>query len=417
MGPQQNWAGNITYSYKTINFPRKIDEIKDLVNACSKLKVLGTKHSFNNIANTTGEAISLQQFNNVIKLDTEQQVVTVEAGILYGDLCQYLYHNGYALQNMASLPHICVAGAIATATHGSGNQNGSLATAVREIELVTGNGEVVHLSHEHPDFNAVIVGLGSFGVVTKLTLDIQPVFLMRQVVFERLPFEVLKENFEAITSCAYSVSLFTDWQGDSINQVWLKQRISDNEQHHENETFFGAALASTKQHMLTGHSAEHCTEQMGIPGPCHERLPHFLMDFIPSSGEELQSEYIVPYKDAYNALCAIKSLQSHISPHLQICEIRTIAADLHWMSPYYKQKSMGIHFTWKKDLEAVRKVLPLIEEALSVYHTRPHWGKLFTMSPETLRSRYEKLSDFKQLVNQYDPQRKLGNAFLETYIY
>lgn len=421
MNPDElrNWAGNYKYSTASLHLPESVEHVQQLVNRYNSLKVLGTRHSFNGIADSTENLISLRHLDRVLSLDNEHRTVTVEAGIKYGDLCKYLHQSGYALHNMASLPHISVAGACATATHGSGDLNGNLATAVRAMEIVTASGEVVVFSREQHDRNidGVVVGLGGLGVVTKLTLDVVPEFHMRQDVYENLPLEHLREHFNDIFSSAYSVSLFTDWRKATFNQVWLKRRLTEEDSFELEPEFYGATPSTTDRHPVQGLATENCTEQMGNSGPWHERLPHFRMDFTPSSGAELQSEYIVPRWYAYDALCAIDQLSEHVAPLLLISEIRTIAEDELWMSPSYKQNSVAIHFTWKDDWRAVQKVLPMIEEQLAPFNARPHWGKLFTMSPSLLQSLYEKLPDFQQLLRHYDPQGMFRNTFLNTYIF
>lgn len=419
MGAYQNWARNYTYSTDKLHTPENVEQVKELVARCKSMRVLGTRHSFNGIADSSENLISLSQLNQVVDLDHEQHTVTVEGGIKYGDVCKYLNREGFALHNMASLPHISVAGAVATATHGSGDQNGNLATVVRAMELVTAEGEVIQVSREHDQelFDGMVVGLGGLGVVTKLTLDIVPSFEMRQHVYENLPLSKLEEHFNHISSSAYSVSLFTDWQDDIFNQVWLKSVSVDKDNRESDETFFGASAAITDQHVIKGLAAENCTRQMGVSGPWHERLPHFVMDFTPSYGDELQSEYMVPRQFAYEALCAIDRLKSKIAPLLHISEVRTIAEDNLWMSPCYRQDSVGIHFTWKPEWAEVKKVLPMIEQQLQPFHAIPHWGKLFTMQPSRVQSLYKKLPDFRQLLQQYDPQRKFSNHFLETFIF
>ncbi len=419
MDELRNWAGNYKFSTSRLIEPENIEQLQQSVKSLNSLKVLGTRHSFNGIADSTENLISLRHFNRILDLDPELQTVTVEAGIKYGDLSTYLYEKGFALHNMASLPHISVAGAVATATHGSGEQHGSLSSAVRRFEMINASGELVIFDREQLDgaFYGAVVGLGGLGVVTKLTLDVVPAFQMKQDVYLNLPLVKLIDHFHEIYSSAYSVSLFTDWKDSTFNQLWMKSRISDDKKPLPTPSeFYGATLATTEQHPVPGHSAEHCSEQMGIAGPWHERMPHFRMDFTPSSGKELQSEYIVAYDDAYDALCAIDSMKQFISPLLLVSEVRTIAADSFWMSPFYHQKSVSIHFTWKDDWKAVQKILIIIEKQLKPFHARPHWGKLFTMQPEHIQSLYEKLPDFQQLLKHYDPNRKFMNSFLDTYL-
>ena len=414
----KNWAGNLTFSTDHVFYPKSVQEVQQLVKAHTKLKVLGTRHCFNTIADSKDNLLSTKELNKVTSLDKKGQTVTVEGGIKYGELAPYLHKEGFALNNLASLPHISVAGSITTATHGSGVKNGNLSSAVTALEIVKADGSIVHLSKaaDAEKLNAAVVGLGALGVITKVTLQVEPTFMMQQRVFTQMPMAQVKQNFEKIVSAGYSVSLFTDWQHDSINEVWIKSRIGTDKDHNGPE-FYGAKAATKNVHPIIALSAENCTEQMGVPGPWYERLPHFKMGFTPSSGKELQSEYFVPIHHAVEAITAIARLGKQIGPHLFITEIRTIAADQLWMSPCHNQTSVTIHFTWKQETAAVLKLLPLIEKELSPFNARPHWGKIFTMAPKVLESRYEKLNDFKTLVAEYDPKGKFRNDFLSKEIY
>jgi len=414
-----NWAGNLEYSTDRLYPANSLEQITSYVKKQKQFKVLGTRHCFNNIADSTYGFLSLKPMDDVVALDPEARTVTLNAGMTYGQLCPYLHSKGFALHNLASLPHISVAGACSTATHGSGEKNGNLATAVSALEMVMASGEVVKLSRQNDGetFQGAVVGLGSVGVITKVTLDVQPTYMMRQYVYENLPLSEMKDHFDAIESSAYSVSLFTDWQNSRVREVWLKSRDDAGKGFQATPEFFGAKLATRNLHPISELSAENCTEQMGVPGPWYERLPHFRMGFTPSAGKELQSEYFVPRQHAIEAILAIERLRDQISPHLLISEIRTIAADNLWMSPCYEQPSVTIHFTWKQDWPAVSKLLPVIEKELTVFAARPHWGKLFAMSPAELKSRYKRLPDFIQLSKKYDPQGKFRNAFLDRNIF
>jgi len=415
----RNWAGNLEYSTNKIYYPKSVEEVQQLVKKYNRLKVLGTRHCFNNIADSKDNFISLKEMNKVVTLDANARTVTIEGGMKYGELCPWLNDKGFALHNLASLPHISVAGASTTATHGSGVKNGNLATAVAALEIVIADGNVVNLSKEKDGekFLAAVVGLGAIGVITKVTLNIQPAFMMRQYVYEKLPMPQLKEHFDEIVSAGYSVSLFTDWQTESINEVWVKSIAEGAVDNAAKMEFFGAKPATKNLHPIAALSAENCTEQMGVTGPWYERLPHCKMGFTPSRGKELQAEYFVPRHHALDAIVAVQRMGKEIGPHLFISEIRTIDRDNLWMSPCYKQPCVTIHFTWKQEWDAVSKLLPVIEKELAPFNAKPHWGKLFTMSATKLASLYEKLPDFKKMVAQYDPHGKFRNEFLEKNIY
>jgi xylitol oxidase len=416
--PLSNWAGNIEYSTANVHYPKTIQEVQEVVKKCNKLKALGSRHSFSKIADSSDNQVSLKEMNKVVSLDKASNTVTVEAGMKYGELAPYLHENGYALPNLASLPHIGIAGACSTATHGSGIKNGNLSTAVSAIEFVNASGDIVVLSKKKDgeQFYGAVVGLGAPGVVTKVTLDLQPTFNMKQVVYRNLPIGELKNNFQDLQSKGYSVSLFTDWKNKNINEVWIKKLVSDNDSPAAPE-LYGGKLATQNIHPVEDQSAENVTEQMDVAGPWYERLPHFKMGFMPSVGKELQSEYFVPIEHAYEAMMAMEKLHEKISPHLFISEIRTIQEDNFWMSPCYKRTCVALHTTWKQEVETVMNLLPMIEQQLAPFNARPHWAKLFTIAPAVLQSRYEKLGDFKELVKQYDPNGKFLNEFLSKNLF
>jgi xylitol oxidase len=416
--PRTNWAGNLTYHTDDLLTPKTVAETQQVVKNTLKLRALGSRHSFNTIADSTAAQISLAALDTMV-LDANAKTVTVGAGVRYGTLAPYIDKQGYALHNLASLPHITAVGACATATHGSGVKNGNLSTAVSGMEIVTADGQILQFSKakDGDNFLGSVVNLGALGVVTSITLNVQPTYQVRQVVYENLSFDQLEHNLDAIFSSGYSVSLFTNWQEHRASQVWIKTKADPGVQFQIVPEFYGATAAKQKLHPLPGHDATPCTEQMGIPGPWYERLPHFRMNFTPSSGAEIQTEYFVPRARGYEAILAVEQLRDKITPHLFITELRCIAADNLWMSPAYQQDSMAIHFTWKPESEEIHKVLPLIEEKLEPFNAKPHWGKVFTMPPSRIKQVYKNIPQFKTLLKQYDPQGKFRNQFIDANIY
>jgi xylitol oxidase len=411
-----NWAGNYVYRAEHLDVPSDLDQVKKSILEHARAKALGARHSFNAIADSREEQISLKHFDQM-ELDGSNRTVTVGAGVTYGQLAPYIDSRGFAVHNMASLPHISVVGACATGTHGSGNRNGNLSTAVRAMEMVTADGSMVTLSREKigDAFPGAVIGLGALGVITKITLEVEPTFQMTQRVYEDLSFSELEHHLDDIFASGYSVSLFTDWQKHRATQVWIKQSVDQDKGAQDD--FYGAKPATRKMHPIADHSAESCTEQMGVPGPWYERLPHFKMNFTPSSGAELQTEYFVPRAKGYAAIAAVEQLRDQITPHLFITEFRTIAADQLWMSPAYKRDSMAIHFTWKPEWPEVKKILPQIEEKLAPFGARPHWAKLFTMKPTVFERQYPRLTEYRGLVKRYDPNGRFRNDFLDTNVF
>jgi xylitol oxidase len=413
-----NWAGNLTYHADHLYKPTSVEELQQTIAKCPKFRVLGSRHSFNTIADSLTNQISLEHFDS-IAVDAAARTATVGAGVRYGTLAPVIDKQGFALHNLASLPHITVAGAVATATHGSGVHNKNLSSAVSALELVTADGKLIHLSRakDGNNFLGSIVALGALGIVTKVTLDLQPRYEMAQLVYRNMSMDQLEHNLEAIMSNSYSVSLFTNWQNNNINQVWLKYRVAPGEHRAVASDFFGAKPATRDMHPIDDHPAESCTPQMGVVGPWYERLPHFKMNFTPSSGAEIQTEYFVPRNRGYEAIRAVEQLRDQITPHLFITEIRSIAADDLWLSMAYQRDSLAIHFTFKPETPEVTALLPYIEEKLAPFDARPHWAKVFRVPPAQLAARYPKMPAYKSLIQQQDPQHKLRNQFIDHNIF
>jgi alditol oxidase len=408
-----NWSGNYTYRAQRLLRPTSLEEAREIVSSSERIHVLGSGHSFTAIGDSA-ELMTLDGLGARVAVDRAAGTVSLGAATRYGALAVALEDERLALANLASLPHISVAGAVSTATHGSGDGVGNLATAVAALDLITSDGELLRLSRGDPDFEGYVVGLGALGAVTRITLDVEAAYQVRQRVFEALSWDALFEHFDAITSCGYSVSTFTRW-GRSAGQVWVKERVADG---HERVAvdLFGAVPATVERHPITGLDPVNCSPQLGVAGPWYERLPHFRMGFTPSSGEEIQSEYHVPRRHAVSAIEAVRALGDQVAPLLQVSEIRTIAADGLWMSPQHGRDTVAIHFTWQPRPEAVRRVLEEIEAALAPFGARPHWGKLFLAEAETIVSRYERHPDFVALVKRTDRRGVFRNEWLQSHV-
>ena len=400
---QFNWAGNVRYGTNRWLNIESVDQLQEFVKKQNSLKALGSRHCFSRIADNAHQLISLRSMNRMLDIDETEKTVSVEAGITYSKLGPELDRQGYALHNLASLPHISVAGAIATATHRSGSKNGNLASAVAEIELVTADGELRTLSRQKDadEFLGAVVHLGALGIVTRVKLDIQPTFRVNEYTYHGLKKTILYEKFSEIMNSAYSVSLFTYRNKDGFaNWPWATVRLKVQEEagFEAKPELFGARLDAGRN----------------TTGSWWERLPHFAIGDVAAKGNELQTEYFVAMEHAVDAIKAVATLADRIQPLLHASELRTVAADKLWMSTCYEQQSLAIHFTWKPDQEGVANLLPEIEKRLAPFEARPHWGKLFFMGSKTLESRYDRLADFRRLVSRYDPEAKFGNAFLRN---
>jgi xylitol oxidase len=411
-----NWAGNLTYHATEIVTPATVAEAQEIVRRAPKVRALGSRHCFNDLADTDALHLSLEKQRRVIAIDAAERTVTVEGGIRYGDLAPELHAAGFALHNLASLPHISIAGAVGTATHGSGVTLGNLATAVTALEFVRADGELVSLSREKDGatFAGAVVHLGALGVVTRLTLAIEPAYDVHQHIWLDLPVAELVANLDEILSAGTSVSLFTTWQSEVIKQVWIKSRA---DAFTPRAALYGARAADVKMHPLAGHDATATTEQLGVAGPWHERLPHFRMDFTPSSGAELQAEYYVPRARAVEGVQILQRWGRALGPFIFVSEVRTIAADDLWLSPAYKRDLVAFHFTLRQDVPGVPRLLYELEAQLAPLDPIPHWGKLFSLSPAKVQAGYPRLADFRALAAEHDPQGKFRNRFVDKFVF
>ena len=408
----KNWSGNIEYRPAEIARPESISELQKVVADSRKVRAYGSGHSFNTLADTDGTLIAFSEFDKNIEIDSSKMLVRVPAGVRYGEVAPKLHANGFALRNMGSLPHITVVGATSTGTHGSGVGNKNLSGSIAEIELITATGDAITL--DQSELPAARVALGSIGIIHHLTLDIVPTYDVAQTVYFDLPFVQLISNLDAILSAGYSVSVLSMWGDEFVDQVWVKSKIGTNPVLTQNE-WFGAKLATRKSNPIREADSAAATEQFGLPGPWFERLPHFKLDFTPSFGEELQTEYFIDRKDAPAALHAIYKIRKELSELIMVCEMRTVAQDENWLSEAYGRETFVFHFTWRPNIPAVEKLLLKIEASLEPFKARPHWGKVFTNNAFDFSSLYPKFNSFLTYRGTYDPSRKFVNKLLETW--
>jgi len=415
-----NWAGNLEFGAAHHHQPRSVEEMRQIIAQSDRVGIVGSGHSFNDIADTSGDLISTSALNGIDEVDTTSRTVKVEAGVRYGELGPFLHARGQALANLASLPHLTVAGAAATATHGSGVANQNLSAAVRGLELVTAVGELIAIDanqdRQDVPLAGAIIGLGALGAVSGLTLDLVPTFEMQQDVYVDLPRQSAFDHLDEILRSAYSISLFTRWGGPTIEQVWVKRLVDERGPTPAPASQWGAVRSPVDLHPVPGMSAESCSIQGGASGPWFERLPHFRPDHRPSRGDELQSEYFVDYRHAASAIEAVADIGAELSPVLLTSEIRAVAADELWLSPCYQQDCLALHFTWQQRWPELRMVLPRLEAALAPFLPRPHWGKLFTLDPAVIRTRYPRFDDFDALVRRLDPKGTFRNRFLDELL-
>lgn len=405
------WSGTYDFTAPRLVEARSIEEVQDLVRAGGRVRALGTRHSFTDLADTTGTLVTVTGIDPGIRIDEEAGAVTVGAGTRYGIVAAAVGEAGWALHNMGSLPHISVGGATATGTHGSGDRNANLATAVRAIEYVDHRGELVTVRRGDPDFDALPVGLGAYGIVVRLTLDLQPAFLVRQDVYRDIPWDAVLADLDAATGEGYSVSLFTrDWS--AVTSGFVKRRSeTGDEPGAVIDEWLGAPRATEQVPILD--TIDPNTTAQGRVGPWFEGLPHFRIDSTPSNGAEIQSEWFVDRADAVAAIEAVRAVASRFADALQVSEIRTIAADGLWLSEAYGRDSVALHFTWTDDAAAVGRAVDVVEEAIAPFGARPHWGKVHHLDRAAIERVAPRLADARAVFERMDPDGVFTSAALE----
>lgn len=406
----RNWAGTYEYSAPRVVTATTVDGIRAIVSEGGRVHALGTRHSFTDLPDTTGTLVDVTGLPADVSLDAEDRTVTVGAGTRYGELALWLDERGWALRNMGSLPHINVGGAIATGTHGSGDGNGVLSTGVRALRYVGADGGVHDVRRGDADFEALVVGLGAYGITVSVTLDVVPAFRVRQDLYSGVSWDAALADWSAVTGAAYSVSVFSRWEEPSVGFVWAKTRL-DADDDPVPLALLDGRLAGPGESPLGDH--DNTTEIGGVPGSWMLRLPHFRLDRDPSFGDEIQSEYFVPRASAADALRAVRALGDSIRPALIVTELRTAAADGLWLSPAYERDSVIIHFTWHNRPEPVADAVALVEAALEPFAARPHWGKYHRFEAERIADVTPRLADARAVFERLDPAGVFSNAHLE----
>ncbi len=405
MSDLANWAGNHTYRVGEHVRAESVAHVQQVVAGADRLRVLGTRHSFNAMCDTDGVLLDLAGLTSEPVLAHDGGAVRVAAGTTYAALAPRQHDQGRALANMGSLPHICVGGAAATGTHGSGTGNQVLGAAVRAMDVVRPDGALETLRRGDADFAGSVVALGTLGVVTALELDCEPTYDVAQQVYEHLTWSEVVEQVHEVLGAAYSVSVFGRWRDDLPTDVLVKARVGTDA-----PLAWGEPIADDAVFRSLG-DGDHVTRR-GEPGPWSERLPHFRADRQPSFGQEIQSEWFVGLADAVPALRTVTALADddpELVDLLSVTELRAVRGDELWLSPAHGRDTLAIHFTWRLEPERVAACAERVAAALAPYAARAHWGKVPGRQHEP-GAAYPRLDDFRALRARVDPDGVLLNT-------
>jgi alditol oxidase len=403
-----NWAGNVVFRAARLHRPETVDALRRIVTGSTRLRALGSGHSFSGIVDTDGDLVLMDGLPHELRIDSADSTVTASAGMSYTVLSRELNEAGFALANLASIPDLSIAGACATGTHGSGDQHRVLAASVVAMQLVVSDGTLVELRRDADGetFLGSVVALGALGIVTQLTLEVEPAYEMSQRVHLGVRLDEIHDHFDEVFSAGDSVSAFTDWRSGEAS-VWVKRRVD-----RPASNWTAGRHAPHGVHPIPGMSPGLCTEQLGVVGPWHERLPHFRPRAAPGAGNELQSEVFLPRRVAQQAITALSEMGRLLAPALLVSEMRTVRGDELWLSPAYGRDSVAFHFTWTGNESVVLPIVSTIEERLLPLDPRPHWGKVSAMAPRTVISSYERAPDFARLLVERDPTSTFRNDFV-----
>lgn len=432
---ERTWSGTVDLG-TTVLRPRTLAEAREAVTAHRRVRPVGSRHTFNRLSVAPGALLDLGALAaEEPQLDADARTVRVPAALGYGRLGAWLDERGWALPSLASIPDLAVAGAVATATHGSGIARQALSAQVSGLELVMADGGDRELTRAGNGdlLDGAVVSLGALGAVHHLTLDVVPRFDVRQTAYGPLPLAAVADRFDEVVSAGETVACFTTLDpgpagGPVVEQVWVGDRVPARDPAAERfgleravpaapADVLGAPPLVGDRHPVPGEDPAVCAPQGGAIGPWHEMLPHFRAGATPSSGgREIQSEYLVPRPQTRRALVELARIAPRIAPLVQVVELRTVAPDLAWMSPFYRSAATGIHITWTRDVAAVDAALPLLEEAFGALGGRPHWGKAQRADPARVRGLYPRREDFVDLVRDWDPQGRFSTPFVEDVL-
>lgn len=399
------WSGNHRYRASETLLPATSDELAEALASVDTVRVQATRHTFNDVGDSARTLISLERMPTRVALVDDR--VRVEGLVTFAQLAPVIEAEGRALHNLGSLPHISVAGATATGTHGSGVRNGNLSSAVRAVEIMDAAGDTHRVDQAHEWFPAAALSLGALGVVTAIELQTEPTYEVTQQAYTGVAWDDIAGDPERVFGGSRSVSVFTTWGDPSHDLVWAKSDDGAPDWVEE----LGGRPVGDDIHLGRIRTVDNTTVR-ATAGPWHTRLPHFRADALPSDGDEIQTEYFVPMASAREALAAVRAIAPAFDAQLLVTELRTVAADELWLSPAYQRDVMVIHFTWRNDTGGVLGVLPHIEAALSPFDVRPHWGKAFTMSGEAVRATLPRVDDFLAVARAADPRGVFRNDFL-----
>lgn len=426
-----NWSGTVAWDDCEVLEPTTIGELQSIIAYSPKVRVIGSAHSFTPLVRSSGRVkptlLSLRHIPRTWSLDEKKKTVTVDAATTYSELCHALDKTGFALPNTSSLSHFQIAGAIATATHGSsGSRNGrltrsGLADTVVGLEIVGPDGTIRNVNKGHPQFSSSVVSLGMVGVVTRVTLSLVDDYDVIQRVYGKWPptptgtLSAFLSSLPKTIAQFDSFSAFVKWNVDDFGLLIGRKQVPRGATD---------SASTTDPRLITGPIQGFLGQgdfaTTGVGRWCDKMFlwKNNGSPFV--SQPELQIAHFVPFRDVERALHATRKVVSTWGDEVLYCELRAVRGDEHLLSPYSADAPKPDSFSISHSLDArlgvekVRQRASELESVLRPYQVRPHWGKLTAMTASDLKEAYGlKLKRFQEVQQQVDPNRKFTNDYLE----
>ena len=386
-----NWVGNQSFTPAFAAAPRDVEEVASLVRQAAErgvcVRVAGAGHSFTPVVETDGLLLDLSALRGVLDADAERKRATALAGTRIHDFYEPLWEAGLALRNQGDIDTQQIAGAVATATHGSGTRYTSLSGVVRGVQLVSATGEVRNIGDDEPDLlRAAQVAVGMLGVITRLELDVTDTYRLREQIGLR-PWDDVMEHWDQLVS-----------QHRHFGFFWLPSEQS-------------AALYKLERHgqRMTDQCYVKVYDEIGPDVPDDDTEGHrvdrwyriFPMVFDPNFDE---LEYYVALERGPQALHAVRELMlTRLPDSVYPLEVRTVGADDAFLSPQYQTATTSISVSGKPGTD-YWDYLRSIDALLAEFDARVHWGKLHFLTPERLQALYPRADDFIALRRELDPE-------------
>ena len=414
-----NYGKTWRFSPLWLEMPKTVEQLADIIKNAQKVRVMGARHSWSKGIITEDTLISLDKINRLLEVDQAQKQIRVQAGIRLKDLVARLEKHGLALSNLGSIDSQSLAGAICTGTHGTGINFQCLASQVEAFRMLDAHGNTHTFNKNDADFYAILVGMGCFGIIYEMILNVVESFQLHAIT-TTAPFDEVIENLEDYVT---TYDHFKFWWLVPNEKLVLFKYNRTQEPPNENNAkrWFKdellsvalyrslVAIGKLKRNALIPMFNRFLTKEGGRD---YERINKSHIGFLtPVPPVHRETEWSFDYANAQALLRSYKNLllkSEHSYNFVQ--EVRFTKSDDFWLSPSYKRDAIWLSM-YNIDPQHYDKQLAHFIAFARANGGRPHWGKEAAFDTEYLRRQYEKFDEFTTLVKQYDPNGKFENKW------